>query len=193
MHRFSPAVLAALVLSFAVGALGLLGVGMALLTPVFTSLSGGMYTGGLTPEQLAAHEEFMANAVRFLPVQLGVAAFRLPLAVGLVAGSALMLLGRDRDGAWLAKAYRYGLVFEPVAVVLMLVLSVLTTSGMDMATYMDEMTGGQPAGLPDGMNDALAGVTWVSVAVGALMQVIWLGLKVGLYWGGLRALRDRGS
>lgn len=174
------------ILAILLGVLGLLGSATGCFGLV-TSLSGVELQQGLSSEQSAAQEVLLEAGRPFLPISGVLLLANVPLALLLIAGGGLVLASKAAAGRYLRWAFTFGLILEPLRVLLTVVQTWATWE--ETQAFLAITTEAASAGLPPEMADSMGGIVMASVVLGLVVSAGWMAVKIVFYVVGLKTLR----
>lgn len=174
----------------ALGVLGLFGVLFACFGSVVSLATGGAFTAGMPPEQAAAQEALMSASRPFVFVGMALLLAIIPLAVGLLIGGLQTLMDNPGGAGWLGNAFLFGLVVEPVRLLLQVIqLAVLWDETMAVTAAAAAPAA---AGAP-GMEGVMDGIVIGSVIAGQVVNFAWFLAKFVFYLVGRRVLASEAT
>jgi hypothetical protein len=180
--------LAISILALLLGVLGVFGALSTCTGAIGSSMISSLGQQTMTPEQLQAQQALLAAQRPLLPAFIGLAWATLPLALLLMGGGALTLASRVRGGQLLGWAFAYGLVLEPIRLLMAIIQSLVTwDEGMAVMHTSSQLPPGTPP--LQGFEEIMFGVMIGSVILSLVFAVLWMLTKLVFYFVGLRVLK----
>jgi hypothetical protein len=178
------------------GTLGVLSALMSCSAFAMPFLFDAIPTTGMSAAQEEVYRELLYNSVKWAPLGVVVGFFKIPLGIMLMLGGGLSVYGKVGGDVWLRRSYRYGMVFEPFAMIVGIAIAVLSVAAMDLGGFLETFTGGANPGAapPLAFADATTLIImWGSIAIQFVFIAVWTATKMGFYWWGLKGLKTEES
>ena len=190
MTQMPPQLLVWTCIGASLGAMGFMSALASCTTFALPPLFDLMPTTGMSPEQEVVYRQFLYSSVRWAPLSVIIGFFKLPLGLGLMIGSGYSLAGSAGGDTWLRRAYRYGLFFEPVGMVIAITIGALTIYSIDMGSFMATFGAGTQGAPPPQFETMMNGIMWGAMALQFAVAGVWTLAKMGFYGWGLRLLES---
>ncbi len=188
MTKMPPQLLVWTCLGASLGTMGFFSALASCGTFAFPPLFDLMPTAGMPPAQEVLYRQFLYDSVKWAPLGVIVGIFKLPLAIGLMLGGGKSLMGQPGGDTWLQRAYRYGIGFEPIGLIIGVSIGFLTVYAMDIGAFLGGMGGTGPGAPPPEFNQGMTIVMWAAMAAQCAIAGAWTLGKMGFYWWGIRVL-----
>jgi len=181
------ALLVVSVMAVVLGLMGIFGALSACASAVGSSTISSLGQQTMTPEQWQAQQTLLAAQRPLLPLFLGLAVATLPLALLLIGGGGLTLANRVRGVQLLGWAFVYGLILEPLRLLVAIIQYAVTWE--ETMAVMHASTQAPPGSPPvQGFEEIMFGFMIGSVILGAVIAALWMAAKLAFYVIGLRVV-----